>query len=206
MPSPASRRTIVARGFVAVVTTCALSAQSGPRWTTPTPAEVDAVFPDVDALYVTLHRSPELGFQEVQTAATLAARLKALGFDVTTGVGKTGIVGILKNGAGPTVMLRTELDALPVEEKTGLPFASTSRHEERGRTIYPRDARVRPRSPHGRLDRNRAAHGRTSRPLERHAHDGGTTSGRRTRRRTGDVDRRPVHALPQTRLRIVASR
>ena len=125
MPSPASRRTIVARGFVAVVTTCALSAQSGPRWTTPTPAEVDAVFPDVDALYVTLHRSPELGFQEVQTAATLAARLKTLGFDVTTGVGKTGIVGILKNGAGPTVMLRTELDALPVEEKTGLPFAST---------------------------------------------------------------------------------
>ena len=66
-----------------------------------------------------------MGFQEVQTAATLAARLKTLGFDVTTGVGKTGIVGILKNGAGPTVMLRTELDALPVEEKTGLPFAST---------------------------------------------------------------------------------
>jgi hippurate hydrolase len=107
------------------VTTCTLSAQSGTRWTTPTSAEVDAVFPDVDALYVTLHRSPELGFQEVQTAATLAARLKALGFDVTTGVGKTGIVGILRNGAGPTVMLRTELDALPVEEKTGLPFAST---------------------------------------------------------------------------------
>jgi amidohydrolase len=125
MPARASRRSIVARGVVALVTTCTLSAQSGPRWTTPTPAEVDAVFPDVDALYVTLHRSPELGFQEVQTAATLAARLKTLGFDVTTGVGKTGIVGILKNGAGPTVMLRTELDALPVEEKTGLPFAST---------------------------------------------------------------------------------
>ena len=125
MLAPTSRRTIVARGFVAVVTTCALSAQSGTRWTTPTSAEVDAVFADVDALYVTLHRSPELGFQEVQTAATLAARLKTLGFDVTTGVGKTGIVGMLKNGAGPTVMLRTELDALPVEEKTGLPFAST---------------------------------------------------------------------------------
>jgi hippurate hydrolase len=125
MPARASRRSIVARGVVALVTTCTLSAQSGTRWTTPTSAEVDAVFPDVDALYVTLHRSPELGFQEVQTAATLAARLKALGFDVTTGVGKTGIVGILRNGAGPTVMLRTELDALPVEEKTGLPFAST---------------------------------------------------------------------------------
>jgi hypothetical protein len=101
MPSPASRRTVVARGFVALVATCALSAQSGARWTTPTSAEVDAVFPDVDALYVTLHRSPELGFQEVQTAATLAARLKTLGFDVATGVGKTGIVGILKTAPVP---------------------------------------------------------------------------------------------------------
>ena len=125
MPAPALGRSIVARAVVALVTTCTLSAQSGTRWTTPTPAEVDAIFSDVDTLYVDLHRSPELAFQEVQTAGKLAARLKSLGFDVTTGVGKTGIVGILKNGAGPTVMLRTELDALPVEEKTGLPFAST---------------------------------------------------------------------------------
>ena len=125
MPAPASRRSIVARSVVALVTACTLSAQTGTRWTTPSPAEIDAIFPDVDALYVDLHRSPELAFQEVQTAGKLAARLKALGFDVTTGVGKTGVVGILKNGAGPTVMLRTELDALPVEEKTGLPFAST---------------------------------------------------------------------------------
>lgn len=94
-------------------------------WTTPAPADVEAIYADVDALYVDLHRNPELGFQEVQTAAKLAARLKALGFDVTTGVGKTGVVGVLRNGAGPTVMLRTELDALPVAEKTGLPFAST---------------------------------------------------------------------------------
>jgi hippurate hydrolase len=125
MPAPTSRRSIVARGVIALVTTCTLSAQTGTRWTTPSPAEIDAIFPDVDALYVDLHRSPELAFQEVQTAGKHAARLKALGFDVTTGVGKTGVVGILKNGAGPTVMLRTELDALPVEEKTGLPFAST---------------------------------------------------------------------------------
>jgi hippurate hydrolase len=88
-------------------------------------SEVDAIYPDVEALYKDLHRNPELGFQETQTAAKLAARLKALGFEVTTGVGKTGVVGIMKNGAGPTVMLRTELDALPVAEKTGLPFAST---------------------------------------------------------------------------------
>jgi hippurate hydrolase len=87
-------------------------------------SEVDAIYADTEALYKDLHRNPELAFQETQTAAKLAARLKALGFEVTTGVGKTGIVGIMKNGPGPTVMLRTELDALPVAEKTGLPFAS----------------------------------------------------------------------------------
>jgi len=106
-----------------------LSAQTGgaarQRWTTPTRAEIDAIYPDIEALYIDLHRNPELAFQETQTAAKLAARMKALGFDVTTGVGRTGIVAVMKNGPGPTVMLRTELDALPVEEKTGLPFAST---------------------------------------------------------------------------------
>jgi amidohydrolase len=121
------RRSVAAQSLaVVLVTTCVLSAQSGAtRWTTPTPAEIDSIFPDIDALYIDLHRTPELAFQEVQTAAKLAARMKALGFDVTTGVGKTGIVAVLRNGGGPTVMLRTELDALPVEEKTGLPFAST---------------------------------------------------------------------------------
>src|SRR5688572_29233033 len=89
------------------------------------PSEVDAIYSDIEALYKDLHRNPELAFQETQTAAKLAARLRALGFEVTTGVGKTGIVAIMKNGAGPTVMLRTELDALPVAEKTGLPFASS---------------------------------------------------------------------------------
>jgi hippurate hydrolase len=87
-------------------------------------ADVDAAYPEIEALYKDLHRNPELAFQETQTTAKLAARLKTLGFEVTTGVGKTGIVAIMKNGAGPTVMLRTELDALPVAEKTGLPFAS----------------------------------------------------------------------------------
>jgi hippurate hydrolase len=90
-----------------------------------TTAEIDAYYPDLQTLYQDLHRNPELAFQEVQTAAKLAARLKALGYEVTTGVGRTGIVGLLKNGAGPTVMLRTELDALPLAEKTGAPFAST---------------------------------------------------------------------------------
>jgi amidohydrolase len=111
--------------LTAVVTTTGLSAQSGGGpWTTPTAAEVNAIYPDLEALYIDLHRNPELGFQETRTASTLAARVKELGFDVTTGVGRTGIVAVLRNGTGPTVMLRTELDALPVEEKTGLPFAS----------------------------------------------------------------------------------
>jgi hippurate hydrolase len=93
-------------------------------WKTPSTAEVDAIYPDIEALYIDLHQHPELAFQEVQTAAKLTARLKALGYEVTTNVGRTGIVAVLKNGPGPTVMLRTELDGLPVEEKTSLPFAS----------------------------------------------------------------------------------
>lgn len=100
------------------------SGASQTAWTTPTSAEVDAVYPDIETLYIDLHRNPELAFQEVQTAAKLAARVRALGYEVTTQVGRTGIVAVMKNGPGPTVMLRTELDALPVEEKTGLPFAS----------------------------------------------------------------------------------
>ena len=72
----------------------------------------------------TFTANPELAFQEKQTAAKLAARVKELGYEVTTGVGGTGVVALLRNGAGPVVMLRTELDALPVTEQTGLPFSS----------------------------------------------------------------------------------
>jgi hippurate hydrolase len=87
--------------------------------------QLGASYPQVESLYHDLHQHPELAFNERETAAKLAARAKELGFEVTTGVGGTGVVAILRNGAGPTVMLRTELDALPVQEKTGLPFAST---------------------------------------------------------------------------------
>lgn len=86
--------------------------------------QLNASYSAIETLYQDLHRNPELGFNEHQTAAKLAERAKALGFDVTTGVGGTGVVAILRNGPGPTVMLRTELDALPVQEKTSLPFAS----------------------------------------------------------------------------------
>ena len=93
-------------------------------------AEVDAVYPQSETLYIDLHRHPELSLHEQQTAAKLAAGLRGLGYAVTSGVGRTGVVGILKNGDGPVVMLRTELDALPVEEKTGLPYASTARTKD----------------------------------------------------------------------------
>ena len=92
--------------------------------TATTSKEVESVYPGAHALYLDLHENPELSSHETQTAAKLAARLRRLGYDVTEHVGGTGVVAILKNGAGPTVMLRTELDALPVEEKTGLPYAS----------------------------------------------------------------------------------
>src|ERR1035437_1078270 len=96
----------------------------------PLSAQVDSVYPQVETLYMDLHRHPELSLHEVNTAAKLAARLRELGYDVTEKVGGTGVGGILRNGAGPTVMLRTELDALPVEEKTGLAYASTVRTKD----------------------------------------------------------------------------
>jgi len=88
------------------------------------PNEIERVYPDAQALYLDLHQNPELSMHESQTAAKLAARLRSAGYDVTEHVGGNGVVAILNNGAGPTIMLRTELDALPVEEKTGLSYAS----------------------------------------------------------------------------------
>jgi hypothetical protein len=103
---------------------------SGAAQAAPLPApfadQLNANYPAVASLYQELHSNPELGFAEHKTAANLAKRAKALGFDVTTGVGGTGVVAILKNGPGPTVMLRTELDALPVLEKPAWPLPARS--------------------------------------------------------------------------------
>lgn len=88
---------------------------------------VMADIPDLVELYQDLHANPELSFQEIETAKKLAARARALGFEVTEGVGKTGVVAVMRNGAGPTVMLRADMDGLPVIEQTGLPFASKRR-------------------------------------------------------------------------------
>ncbi|HEY3543235.1 MAG TPA: M20 family metallopeptidase [Gaiellaceae bacterium] len=81
---------------------------------------------DLEELYKDVHRHPELSMQEERTAALAAERLQTAGFEVTTGVGKTGVVGLLRNGDGPTVMLRADMDALPVQEQTGLDYASTT--------------------------------------------------------------------------------
>ncbi len=90
----------------------------------------------LEELYLDLHRNPELSLQETATAAKLAARLRQLGYEVTEGVAGTGVVGVLRNGDGPVVMLRTDLDALPVEEKTGLPHASRALgKDDEGRPI-----------------------------------------------------------------------
>ncbi|MBL8957173.1 MAG: amidohydrolase [Myxococcaceae bacterium] len=96
---------------------------------------LDAAYDGLDALYRDLHTNPELSKQEVKTADKLAAKLKALGFKVTQKVGGTGVVGVLENGKGPTLMLRTDLDALPVEEKTGLPYASKVTVMEGGQKV-----------------------------------------------------------------------
>jgi hippurate hydrolase len=98
-------------------------------------AAIDRVYPETEALYMELHRNPELRDQEKKTAATLTRQLQKLGFEVTTGIGGTGFVGLLRNGEGPTLMLRTELDGLPIEEKTGLPYASKVTAVEDGRNV-----------------------------------------------------------------------
>ncbi len=100
-------------------------------------AGLEALYPEIEALYIDLHQHPELSLQEEQTAAKVAARLKPLGYEVTTGVGGTGVVGLLRNGSGPTVMLRADMDALPLEEKTGLPYASKVTAKDRSGALVP---------------------------------------------------------------------
>src|SRR6201992_3397579 len=97
---------------------------------------VESNYDHLDALYKDIHAHPEIAFQEVKTAAKLAAEMRALGFEVTEHVGITGLVAIYKNGNGPTVMVRTELDALPMEEKTGLPYASHDKATFNGRETF----------------------------------------------------------------------
>ncbi|MCZ2341851.1 MAG: amidohydrolase [Bacteroidales bacterium] len=92
---------------------------------------LDSEIQDLVKLYQHLHSHPELSLQETQTAARMAEELQKLGFTVTPKVGGTGVVGVLKNGDGPTVLVRTDMDALPVTEQTGVPYASQVRVRDR---------------------------------------------------------------------------
>jgi amidohydrolase len=92
----------------------------------PVLAGLDRIMPALEDLYRDVHEHPELSMQEHRTAAMAADRLRAAGYAVTTGVGGTGVVGVLANGDGPTVMLRADMDALPIREATGLAYASTA--------------------------------------------------------------------------------
>ena len=88
-------------------------------------SELRTLLPDLERVYTDIHAHPELSMQETRTAGLAADRLRAAGFDVTASVGQTGVVGVLRNGDGPTIMLRADMDALPVREQTGLAYAST---------------------------------------------------------------------------------
>ena len=97
---------------------------SYPRSASAVLASMEPLLPDLEALYEDIHAHPELSMQETRTAGIAADRLGKAGYEVTSGVGKTGVVGLLRNGEGPTVMLRADMDALPIAEDTGLPYAS----------------------------------------------------------------------------------
>jgi amidohydrolase len=114
----------------------ALAVAQADRLAADVDAQIAQHYASVEALYKHLHANPELAFEEINTAKKLAGELRELGFEVTEGVGKTGVVGMLRNGQGPTVMVRTELDALPMEEKTGLPYASKVKTTYQGKESF----------------------------------------------------------------------
>ncbi|MCY1648455.1 M20 family metallopeptidase [Caulobacter sp. SL161] len=127
-------------GRVSTLALVAGLAMSAPAMAASSAAKVEAaakaVQPKVVAWRRDIHQNPELGNQEVRTAALIAKELKALGIEVRENVGKTGVVGVLKGGKpGKVVALRADMDALPVEEKTGLPFASKVKATWEGRTV-----------------------------------------------------------------------
>ncbi len=122
----------------AVLALCAASAsaQLPAALKSDVSTRVGGMYPWLDTVYKDLHANPEIAFQEVRTAGKLAVEMRKLGFEVTEKVGKTGIVAVLKNGAGPTVLVRTEMDGLPMEEKTGLPYASRAKTVSDGRESF----------------------------------------------------------------------
>jgi hippurate hydrolase len=102
------------------------AAVASPAAAAPLSDAIRADMPQLMTLYRDLHSHPELSMQEVRTPALLAGEMRKLGFEVTEHVGKTGVVAVMKNGPGPTLLIRADMDALPVKEQTGLAFASTA--------------------------------------------------------------------------------
>jgi amidohydrolase len=121
------RRTFPPIALVAAlaITASTAPAQTGSAGADALPTLVSRELPDLLRLYEVLHANPELSLQEERTSARIAQELSRLGFEVTQHVGGYGVVGVLRNGPGPTVLVRTDMDALPVTEATGLPYAST---------------------------------------------------------------------------------
>jgi hippurate hydrolase len=97
---------------------------ASPAAADPLETAIKADLPGLITIYRDLHANPELSFQETRSAGIMAAEARKLGFQVTTGVGKTGVVAVMKNGPGPVLLIRADMDALPVAEQTGLPYAS----------------------------------------------------------------------------------
>ena len=137
MTHPRPTRTLIAMAGLMLSATPGLAATFD---IASTKASIDGLldrdYPHLDALYKDIHSHPELGFQEVNTAGKLAREMRALGFEVTEHVGKTGVVALYRNGPGPKVLVRTELDALPMEEKTGLAYASRAKAIWNGRETF----------------------------------------------------------------------
>jgi amidohydrolase len=100
-------------------------------------APLEMLLPDLETLYKDIHSHPELSMQETRTAGLAADRLRKSGYEVTTAIGKTGVVGLLRNGAGATVMLRADMDALPIAEATGLDYASAVTVRDNHGTVVP---------------------------------------------------------------------
>jgi len=92
--------------------------------------EIDYEYPSLEILYRDLHSNPELSFREQITSKRLESELRDIGFEVSSYIGGYGIVGILRNGSGPTVLIRTDMDALPIKEQTYLPYASIVRTKD----------------------------------------------------------------------------
>ena len=129
------------RGILAVATTIALAPTAVFPLRAQSAAAIDSAvdrhLPGITEIRHRIHRHPELGNRETETAALVAAHLRSLGFDeVRTGVARTGVIGVLRGGRpGPVVAVRADMDALPVTEKTDLPFASTVRTTYDGREV-----------------------------------------------------------------------